>query len=345
MAIRVVIADDSALMRKVISDILKTDPEIEVVAIAKDGHEAVRLTKEKSPDVLTVDLNMPGLDGLEVIKQLMREKPLPIVVISALTQEGSKATMEALNAGAIELIPKSSGEISVDLPNLTGEIIRKVKAAANAKLRKIEVKKKETKPQIFNPTRKKIIVIGASTGGPQTLEAILVQIPKNIPSPILIVQHMPKGDFINMFAQRLNGLCEIEVREAKDGDELRNGVALLAPGGYHMKLIADVEGTEGTVRLTTEPPELGVRPSVNNLFRSAAQIFRENTIGIILTGMGRDGQAGCQAIKDYNGTILAEAEESCIVYGMPKEVIDANLADEVLSLERIPVAILQIIDI
>ncbi|MBN1793039.1 chemotaxis response regulator protein-glutamate methylesterase [Candidatus Woesearchaeota archaeon] len=345
MALKIVVADDSALMRKVIADILRTDPELEIVGIAKNGEEAIRLVKEKSPDVLTLDMNMPDKNGIDVIKEVMKENQTPILVISALTQEGSKSTMEALAAGAIDFIAKPSGEISVNLTDLKDDIIKKVKVVGAAQVKKMEIKGKKAARQAFNPTRKKVILIGASTGGPQTIEAILTQLPRNIPAPILVVQHMPGGEFTKMFADRLKRLCEIDVREAQQGDELKDGLALIAPGGMHMKLEAEVEGAEGTIQLTLDPPELGVRPCVNHLFRSASNIFKENTIGVILTGMGSDGKEGCRIIKDLHGTVLAEAAESCIVFGMPKEVINANLADEILTLEKIPVALLQLMEI
>lgn len=336
--IKVLVVDDSALMRKIFSDILNSDPEIEVIATAIDGEAALEKTKRLQPDVVTMDIEMPEMDGITALKKIMMEHPVPVLMISAFTEKGSQQTLDAMEAGAVDFILKPSG----DMDKIKDEIIAKIKIAAMAHVHKF--KKIKTKKQSFLSTRKKIIVIGSSTGGPQTLEALLTQLPGNIPAPILIVQHMPPV-FTKSLADRLDNLCEIEVREAKQGDELQDGVALLAPGGYHMVLTSDTKGFEGTITLNQEPAELGVRPNIDRLFKSVAKIFRENVVGVILTGMGSDGTEGAKAIKKENGTIVAEAEESCIIFGMPKSVINADLADEVVTIGRMPVALLQLLDI
>ncbi|MBN1502882.1 chemotaxis response regulator protein-glutamate methylesterase [Candidatus Woesearchaeota archaeon] len=342
--ISVLVVDDSAFMRKILSDILNSDPEISVVDAVRDGASTLKRVAELSPDVITLDIHLPDIGGIELIKKIMEDTPTPILVISALTKEGSSYTIEALQSGAVDFLLKPSGEISLDIEKLKQEIISKVKIVNIAQINKIKAA-----PLIpshkFSPTRRKIVVIGASTGGPQTLEGLLLPLPKNIPSPILIVQHMPAGGFTASLAERLNRLCEIEVREAKEGEELEAGVALIAPGGLHMELISDNPVYEGTIHLGADPPELGVRPSVNKLFRSVASIFKENTIGIILTGMGSDGTIGSGEIKNYRGTIIAQAEESCVIFGMPKEVIKAGYADEILPIEKIPVALIQLLEV
>lgn len=343
--IKVLIVDDSALMRRMISDILKSDSEIEVVDTAINGKFGVEKAKSRNPDVIIMDVEMPEMSGIEALKQIMNEKPVPVIMLSAFTKEGSAYTIEALGAGAIDFIEKPSGSTPAEFERINALLIEKIKAASKAKIRNLIVKAKKEKVErrtFFNPTRKKIIVIGTSTGGPMTLERILTELPDNMPSPLLIVQHMPPG-FTKPFAERLNSICDIEVKEATNGEKIKDGVAYIAPGGFHMEL----EETDGDVfvALNMEPSELGVRPNVNKLFKSASAIFKENTIGIILTGMGNDGSEGAKAIKNMKGTIIAEAEESCVIFGMPKEVIKAGLADEVVPLEKIAVAMLQLIEI
>ena len=341
--VSVLVVDDSAVMRKIIVDILSSDPEIKVLEKASDGEEAVRKAREYKPDVITMDIEMPVLDGISALKRITDENPIPVIMLSAHSKEGSDRTLEAMKAGAVDFILKPSGEISTDLDKLKDEIIKKVKSAAQAKVKKFE-SKAQVKAHTFSDTRKKVIVIGSSTGGPQTLEALLTELPKNIPVPILIVQHMPP-DFTRSLAERLNSISQIEIREAKEGDMLQNGVALIAPGGFHMELVSEVEGMEGVIKLNTLPHELGVRPNANRLFKSVVKIFGENTIGVVLTGMGMDGTEGSRAIKDAKGTVVAEAEESCVIYGMPKSVVDENLADLVVPLENMAVTLVQLVDI
>ncbi|MFH0869535.1 MAG: chemotaxis response regulator protein-glutamate methylesterase [archaeon] len=338
--INVLVVDDSALMRKIISDMLSSDSEIKVIGTAGDGRIALEKIKSLTPDVIVMDVEMPEMDGITALKKIMEVKPIPVIILSALTKEGSDKTIEALEAGAIDFITKPSGIISMDLISVKQALIEKVKVASKASVKRVV--RTETKKYRFNPTRKKIIVIASSTGGPQTLEYLLKEIPRNIPAPILVVQHMPPG-FTKSFAERLSRICEITVREAVDGDRLEDGVALIAPGGLHM--IVEEKGNDVMVRVIKEPPELGVAPCANKLFRSIAPIFRENTIAVVLTGMGSDGTDGARMIKNVSGTVIAEAEESCIVFGMPKEVINAGLADEIVTLDKMAVALIQIVDI
>lgn len=340
--INVLVVDDSALMRKLISDILSSDSEIKVVGTAINGKFAVQKTKELGPDVIIMDIEMPEMDGISATKHIMKEGPTPILMLSALTTEGSKYTLSALQAGAVDFILKPSAHDPLDISRIREEIISKIKAISDANLK--QFKPTKIGHYSFNPTTKKILLIGASTGGPQTLEALLQEFPDNIPVPIVIVQHMPPN-FTKFLAERLNTVCDIEVKEAKEGDKLENGVALIAPGGFHAELAMAEDGSDISISLNKDPPELGVRPSINRLFCSAAKIFKDNTIGIILTGMGSDGTQGAKFIKKENGTIIAEAEESCVIFGMPKEVIKAGYADAVVSLEKMTVALLQILDL
>lgn len=342
--IKVLIVDDSALMRKMIKDMLLEDSSIEVVGIASDGEIAIEKIKELRPDVVTLDLEMPKLDGMEVIQKSKKlfENPPKFIILSA--QTNAEKSIQALEIGAADFIMKPSGNISLDLKKISEELISKIKITAQITKKIIIPESAKPKKTTFYSTRKKIIVIASSTGGPQTLEALLKQLPKNIPAPILIVQHMPTG-FTNAFAKRLNKICEVEVREAVNHDELKDGLALIAPGGYHMELISDIEGYEGEIQLNQEPPELGVRPNANRLFKSVTKIFKDNTIGIILTGMGNDGTEGAREIKNNNGLIISQSEATSIIYGMPKSVAEQNLTDMILDLENIPVAILQALDV
>jgi two-component system chemotaxis response regulator CheB len=345
--ITVLVADDSALMRKFISDILNSDPLIKVIGTAIDGEDCIRKCRDLKPDVLTLDIEMPILDGLAVTKQLMVENPIPILLLTGTAD--TKKTFEGLNLGAIDFLLKPSGNISLDLQRIESDIIAKVKAVYDLRFRAQAFSgiKKSQIPivpvkQKFHSTSKKIVIIAASTGGPQTIEKLLSQLPKNIPAPILIVQHMPPG-FTKGFAQRLNTECSIAVREASDGDTLEDGVALIAPGSFHMEL--HDESGNYVIRLNQLPSELGVRPNANRLFKSVADIYKDNTIAVVLTGMGFDGTEGSRKIKEYHGLVIAESKNTAIIYGMPKSVVDHNLADLTLDVDNIGVAILQALDV
>jgi len=343
--ITVLVADDSALMRRVITDMLNSDSSIKVVGTAMDGEDCIAKCRELRPDVLTLDIEMPVMDGLGVIKRLMPKNPLPILLLTG-TDDAKKA-FDGMELGAVDFLLKPSGKISLDMERIQSELISKVKAVYDSRekiMSRMSAHMEAAKParQRFYSTTKKIILIAASTGGPQALERLLMQLPKNVPAPILIVQHMPEG-FTKNLAQRLDGVCSIHVKEASDGDTLENGTALIAPGNYHMELL--IQDDIPTIRLNQEPTELGVRPNANRLFESAAEIFKDNTIGVVLTGMGYDGTEGSRKIKDYNGLVIAESESSAIIYGMPKSIVEHNLADMTLDIERIGVAILQALDV
>lgn len=338
--INVLVVDDSALMRKMISELISSDKNINVIGTAKDGDDVLSQIPKLKPDVISLDLEMPGRNTNLVIKDIVSKYKLPIVIVSSFSKEGSQKTLDAMEAGAVDFMLKPS---ATNMAEIQIDLIAKIKGASVAVLKKFKPITKAAK-RTFDPSRKKIIVIAASTGGPPTLEALLVSLPKNIPAPILIVQHMPAG-FTKSFADRLDKQCEINVREAKEGDELENGTALIAPGGYHMELVAEVPGTEGSIKLNQKPYVLGVRPNANILFNSVSKIFKENTIGVVLTGMGRDGTDGSGEIKNNNGTIIAQDESTSIIYGMPKEVAKAGFVDEVLPIDNIPVALIQVLEI
>ncbi|HIQ38727.1 MAG TPA: chemotaxis response regulator protein-glutamate methylesterase [Methanothermococcus okinawensis] len=358
--IRVLVVDDSAFMRKVISDILNSDEEIEVVGTAKDGVEAVELTKKLKPDVITMDVEMPRMNGIEAVKKIMEIQPTPIVMLSALTKRGSKETLEALEAGAVDFIPKPSGTISLDIREIGEELIKKVKAAAKARVRrriptkpKTEEEKKEETPKKekkvspeleldIPPERlsKMAVMIGSSTGGPPVVTQIISKLPKNMP-PIFIVQHMPEG-FTKMFAERMNAESQLTVKEAEDGELVRPGYAYVAPGGYHMLL--KKRGNNVYIVLDKNMPKVhGTKPSVEVTAEYVARIYGGKTVAVMLTGIGRDGADAYKMIKEKGGKIIAQDKDSCVVFGMPKAVIELGIADAILPPSKIPEAIVKFI--
>lgn len=331
---KILVIDDSALTRTILSSIIKQDKELELIGVGKNGQEAIDMNNSLKPDLILMDLEMPIMDGITAIKHIMKENPVRIIMFSGVNKEESQKAIEAIEAGAIDFIIKEK-------INNKQEILERIKIASKAKFQTYQPTHNINKIK-FKPTKKKIIVIASSTGGPQTLEAMIKEFPKNMPAPILIVQHMPPL-FTKSFAERLDGICEIKVKEGEDGEEIKNGVVYIAPGGYHMEL--KEHRNKVIISLNQEPPELGVRPNANRLFISAANIFKEATLGIVLTGMGKDGTAGSKVIKEHQGTVIAESEDSAIIFGMPKEVINAKLADEIVSIEQMTTAIIQLIEI
>jgi two-component system chemotaxis response regulator CheB len=356
-AIRVLVVDDSAFMRKVLANMLGSDPRIHVVGLARNGDEALVRVKDLQPDVMTLDIEMPGMNGLEVLRQVMDERPLPVIMVSSLTEEGAQATMLALDLGAVDFIPKQLNGSSVNIVGIQQELVDKVISAhkAKEKLRRLFGKVRgSARPAdegvricaasaaegpIARPTTSalsargtKVVAIGCSTGGPKALQEIFPLFPKDFPAPILVVQHMPKF-FTGPFAKRLNELSQIEVREARDGDVPEPGLALVAPGGLHMRATKR-SFLEVGISLSAEPPMLHV-PSVDVMLESVAQTFSGRAVGVILTGMGHDGQQGMKAIKAVNGRTIAQDEATCVVYGMPKAVVDNGLADKIVPLENI----------
>jgi two-component system chemotaxis response regulator CheB len=325
---RVLVVDDSAFMRKIITDILSSDPELNVVGTAFDGVDAMRKVATLHPDVMTLDVAMPRMDGLATLKHIMDQNPLPIIMVSSTTREGTETTLKALEYGAMDYVTKPSGEISLNMGEVKNELITKIKNARNAKIIKHE-------QMIYKPIqhkqefKSKVILMGASTGGPQALEGILTKLPEDTP-PILIVQHMPAG-FTKSFAERLEQLCKFEVKEAEEGDNIVARRALLAPGGYHMTV-----GQDERVHLNTGPALHGVRPAVDPMMEAAAKIYQSKTIGVILTGMGRDGALGMKAVKNCGGTTIAQDEATSTIFGMPKAAIEEGCVDETLPISEIP---------
>lgn len=337
--IRVLVVDDSALMRKMIPQILMADPDIEVAGTAIDGTFALQKISSLSPDVITLDVDMPRMGGIETLRHIVEDHGIPTIMVSSLTTAGVELTLQALEIGAFDFVTKPKDAISVHIGEIGNELIEKVKAAYRNPLRKIRRNRVASalppleKSQL--PSRKsaeKVLAIGTSTGGPNVLTYLLPQIPKDFPAAIVIVQHMPAG-FTEMFASRLNAISMIEVREAKDGDLVLPGRALIAPGDRHMKVRRLPLGTIAV--LSGSEPVNGHRPSVDVLFNSIADEYGQNATALIMTGMGSDGAHGIGKIRANGGTTLAQDEASCVVFGMPKAAIENKYITKVLELDTI----------
>lgn len=336
--IRVLVVDDSAFMRKVISDIINQDPRMEVVGVGRHGEDAIKKVDEFDPDVITLDVEMPIMSGLEALKVIMNKKPRPVVMISSKTKVGAETTLQAMEAGAVDFITKPSGAISLDIDKVADEIREKVFYATKANVAVLNQRDLVSTQTIKNvPTSKanvqKVIAIGTSTGGPKALKTVISQLPASIRAPIVVVQHMPAG-FTKSLAERLDRLSKLTVKEAKSGDVLQNGHVYIAPGGYHIEL--KVKSRALMIETTFDEPRKGHRPSVDTMFESLAQINQIEVIAVVMTGMGTDGTIGLKELKKrpfcYS---IAEAEETCVVFGMPKSIIQHQLADEVVRVENI----------
>lgn len=339
--IKVLIVDDSAIVRNAFSTVLSKDPEIEVVGEASDPYEARDKIVALKPDVITLDINMPRMDGLTFLKKLMKHYPLPVIMVSGVSDENAKITLKSLEYGAVEFIAKPTGGAN-SLRELSVQLIEKIKAAARAKIGKKLVQNAqnlEVLPESHVRSNNKIIALGASTGGTEALRFILRRMPSNSP-PTLVVQHMP-ANFTKTFADSLNELCAIEVREAKDRDSLKTGLALIAPGNFHMKLKR--AGTKYSVSIDQSDLVVGHRPSVEVLFNSVAKYVGKNAIGALMTGMGADGARGLLNMKNNGAKTIAQDEQSSVVFGMPKAAIKLGAVDKVASLSNIPIAILSML--
>ncbi|GGH10947.1 protein-glutamate methylesterase/protein-glutamine glutaminase [Silvibacterium dinghuense] len=339
---KVLIVDDSALMRQILTQILSSDPDIEVIGVASDPYVAREKIKALHPDVLTLDVEMPRMDGLTFLEKLMRGHPMPVVMISTLTEKGADVTLRALSLGAIDYVAKPKLDVSAGTLQQSEEIITRVKAAARARVRirqtpaplPVSLTAKST-PQ-FTATHK-VVAIGASTGGTEALREVLTVLPADFPG-IVIVQHMPEA-YTQQFAARLNSLCRIRVKEAEDRDRILPGHALIAPGGHHMAVIR--KGMEYGVHVYRGERVNRHLPSVDVLFSSCARELGRNVLGVMLTGMGGDGARGMLEMKQSGAFNMAQDEATSVVFGMPNEAIKLGGVDEVLPLERIPLALLQ----
>jgi two-component system, chemotaxis family, protein-glutamate methylesterase/glutaminase len=337
--ITVLVVDDSFLMRKIISDIIGSDEGLEVIGKAKDGKEALDKIQALAPDVVTLDLNLPVVDGIDVLEKVMQTNPTRIIMFSAYTRSGASATMRALELGAVDFIAKPSGEISLGLDKLKEEIISKIKLAAQVNLDTFRAAVSGAAAPAVAPLKvsvKNLVVIGASTGGPKAILEIVQGLSENMPACFLIVQHMPKG-FTLSFAERISWQSGMRAKEAEEGDELGTGKIFVAPAGYHMTL--DREGETVRLRLNQDPLVNFVRPSIDVTMFSAAEIFGKTCVGVILTGMGKDGAEGARKIKEAGGTVIIQDEKSSVVWGMPRAVFKEGVVDECLPVSDIPRAI------
>ena len=336
--IRVLVVDDSAIMRKLIVDILKRDPNIEVIGQAVNGKEALEKARQLKPDVITLDIEMPEMDGLSALRLLKEEKiPAKVIMFSSLTQEGAKATIEALSLGAYDFVPKPSSKSFLEsVKKIEQDLIPKIKSIT---LPSSPKPLPQIRPKVgikIRPGALRVLGIGVSTGGPQTLIEIFKNMPLSFPYPIFIVQHMPPL-FTKQLAERLDRESKIKVKEAEMGEVVKEGVAYIAPGDYHMEV--RVEDKVKRIYLHQGPLKNNCRPAVDVLFESLAQVYNGSCLAMVLTGMGKDGLEGAKKIKERGGVVIAQDEASSVVFGMPRAVIEAGLADEVLNLKEIPLRI------
>jgi two-component system chemotaxis response regulator CheB len=353
--ISVVVVDDSAFMRKALASMLEKDPEIHVVATARDGQEGLEIIRKHNPDVITLDIEMPRMDGLTALKHIMMEMPKPVLMVSSLTVEGAEATLKAMELGAVDFIPKQLSKVSLDIVKIEEDLQAKVKQIARRKFRPPTAFRKpcvstvsapcapaehEPRKDFVRPSgsiARDVVAIGVSTGGPPAVQKVLSALPKDFPASIVIAQHMPAA-FTGPFAKRLDGVCQVSVKEAETGDRLAPGQVFIAPGGKHLKLIQKVSRVE--IEITGEPADALYKPSANVLVGSAAEAVGKRALGVILTGMGSDGLEGVKILKQKGGRALAQSDSSCVVYGMPKAIVDAGLADEIVDIDEMAQAIM-----
>lgn len=343
--LRVLVVDDSAYVRKAIKQMLSRSPFIEVVGIARDGQEALEQVEQLKPDVVTCDLIMPVMDGVEFVKEQMSRHPVPIVVVS-IANEGSELALTALDLGAVDFAQKPTALATEKIFEVSDELIEKVKAAAGvpiARLKNVIDRQPVRVPALRSSqaNRVDVVVLGISTGGPQALKYLIPQLPADFPVPVVMVMHMPVG-YTEMYAQKLNDLAELKISEAREGDAVKPGSVLLAPAGRHLTLRRQPDGDVVT-HLDARPFDTVHRPSVDVLFQSAAEVFGSRTLGIVMTGMGSDGKQGAAWIKSQGGLIFTEAEQSCVVYGMPWSVVEAGLSDKSIPLEQMAQSILEVV--
>lgn len=370
MPYKVLVVDDSTFFRRRVKEILSQDPNLEVIGDAKNGVEAVEQVKALDPDVVTMDIEMPVMDGISAVKAIMSEKPVPIMMFSSLTYEGAQATLDALEAGALDFLPKKFEDIARDRREALDLLQSKVKALGPRKASISRFRKPTLAPQGPGKTkatrtfirssnldssagstsstpvrsksgkRYKLLAIGTSTGGPVALQTVLTELPATFPCPIVLVQHMP-GTFTTAFAERLNQVCQIKVKEADDGDVLRPGTAYLAPGGRQMVIDGNASNPRINITDVNDSTLVTYKPSVDLTFTSAARVFSGDVLGIILTGMGADGREGCRKLKASGAKIWAQDENSCVVYGMPHAVAEANISERSIPLKEIASSINQ----
>lgn len=358
MAVKVLVVDDSGFFRRRVSEILASDPNIQVVGTATNGREAIDQALALKPDVITMDYEMPMMDGITAVRHIMQRCPTPVLMFSSLTHEGARVTLDALDAGAVDFLPKNFEDISRTPEKVKQLLCEKVHSIARSNRRyssfgTSSLPTPATAPSPGLPARSspapaaaspaapvasspapkrkayRLVAIGTSTGGPVALQRVLTQLPANFPAPLVLIQHMPAA-FTKAFAERLDKLCRISVKEAEDGDVLRPGLALLAPGGKQMMV-----DTRGVVRILPGDERLNYKPCVDITFGSAAKAYSDKVLAVVLTGMGADGREGARLLKQGGSQVWAQDEASCVIYGMPMAVVKANLADAVYSLDDI----------
>ncbi|HJZ85402.1 MAG TPA: chemotaxis response regulator protein-glutamate methylesterase [Polyangia bacterium] len=338
--INVLIVDDSLFMRQAVRRILSADARLRVIGEARDGTEGVEQVIRLQPDVVTMDFNMPGLTGAEAVREIMRLRPTPIVMLSAHTQAGARETLEALAAGAVDFLPKPSGEVSADFSRIQNALVQKVLAAAQAHPRvQLPVTPPPARPigrTTWPASGPRVVVIAVSTGGPAALGRFLPALPGDTPFGLVVVQHMP-AEFTRALGDRLNAMCALEVREAREGDRPRQARVLIAPGDRHLEF---ADG--GSIRLSDGPEVNGCRPSADVTMQAAARVFGARAIGLVMTGMGRDGADGAAAIKSAGGVTLAQDQESSVIFGMPRAAIESGAIDHVVGLDFLAAQLLRI---
>ena len=347
--IKILVVDDSAFMRKVITELLESNNKFEVIDTARNGVDALKKIEKEVPDVITLDVEMPKMNGLDFLKRLMGKNPIPVVMLSSVTDKGSKETIKALELGAFDFITKPSGSISLDIDKVKDELIQKVELAAKSSVKEkiskqVRHKSKSNKKKSisnkiksnknssslrFSGSKTKLLVIGASTGGPKAIKEVMSSLPKSLRVAILIVQHMPAG-FTKSLAKRLNKLSDFKVKEATDGDKIKVGTALLAPGDRHM-LVKNAK-----IKLSQGPKVHNVRPAIDKTIGTVVKNYKKSIVGVLLTGMGKDGAKGMKLIKEFGGQTIAQDEETSVVYGMPKVANELGAIDKVASIYDIP---------
>lgn len=330
MSIRVLVVDDSGFFRRRVSDIINGDGRMEVVGVASNGIEAIELNESLKPDVITMDYEMPVMDGITAVRHIMQSRPVPVLMFSSLTFEGARVTLDSLDAGAVDFLPKNFDQIAKDAIQIKRALTDKIAAVARKQSRVMPpvAARPAVKGQL---SRTELIVIGTSTGGPAALQTLFKGIPAGFKTPIIIVQHMP-GSFTKAFAERLNNLSPLTVTEAADGDRIQAGHVYVAPGG--VQLMVD-KRLGGSIHIRESDERVNYRPCVDIAFASAAKHYGRNTLAIVLTGMGADGREGARLLKESGATVWAQDEDSCVIFGMPMSIIKEGLSDQVLSLKDI----------
>jgi two-component system chemotaxis response regulator CheB len=332
-------------MRKVLTDLFTAETDFSVVEVARNGKDAIDKVKRLKPDVVTMDVEMPIMDGINALEVIMRESPVPVVMVSSLTRAGADATIQALEKGAVDFVAKTAGSIS-SIDNIRTEILAKCRSAAKANVKLLSIKPPPPKPPaadykppaFVTPIDEQIVAIGTSTGGPRALQEVLTKLPGNLPCGVVIVQHMPPG-FTKSLSDRLNSLCALSVKEAEHNDIITPGQVVIAPGDYHMTL--EREGGKTVVKLNQDSPIGGHRPAVDPMLESVAKIYGNRAVGVIITGMGHDGSRGLKSVKSRQGYTIAEDQSTTVVYGMPKSAIELGVVDKVVPLPGIAAEIVR----